>query len=119
MSSQTELQTRSTILAYFDADPEQYMVVFTSNASGALKLVAEAYPFGPSNRLILGEDSHNSLHGMRMFSAKANARTDYFNVLDSGLIDTESFEVCCCTIFIRADVKIEIRLQIVYISCSK
>lgn len=95
LSSQVESQARQAVLGYFDADPEEYMVVFTSNASGAIKLVAEAYPFGPCTRLILGEDSHNSLHGMRMFSSKAHAQTSYFKVNDSGLIDRDSFEVCC------------------------
>lgn len=93
MSSQIEIQARKEVLKYFDASEEEYMVVFTSNASGALKLVAEAYPFGEHTRLMLSEDSHNSLHGMRKFASKAGGKTDYIKVLDSGLIDPESFHV--------------------------
>lgn len=93
ISSQIEIQARKEVLKYFDASEDEYMVVFTSNASGALKLVAEAYPFGEHTRLMLSEDSHNSLHGMRNFASKAGGKTEYIKVLDSGLIDSESFHV--------------------------
>src|SRR5689334_11681825 len=36
---------RSYVLEYFNADPQEYEAIFTTNASGALKLVGEAYPF--------------------------------------------------------------------------
>jgi molybdenum cofactor sulfurtransferase len=105
ISSQIEIQARKEVLKYFDANEDEYMVVFTSNASGALKLVAEAYPFGENAQLMLSEDSHNSLHGMRTFAAKAGAKTDYIRVHDSGLIDSESFNVslsrCWFGIFIE------------------
>src|SRR5688500_3429656 len=39
-------QTRRRILEYFQAPPGAYTVVFTPNATAALKLVGEAYPFG-------------------------------------------------------------------------
>ncbi len=32
---------RAYVLRFFDADPQEYDVIFTSNASGALKLVGE------------------------------------------------------------------------------
>jgi selenocysteine lyase/cysteine desulfurase len=92
-SSQIEIQARKEVLKYFDASEDEYMIVFTSNASGALKLIAEAYPFNQNTRLILSEDSHNSLHGMRNYASKAGARTDYIRVLDTGLIDHEHFTV--------------------------
>ncbi|NIP50558.1 MAG: hypothetical protein GWN00_20500, partial [Aliifodinibius sp.] len=37
--------TREYVLHYFNASPEEYTAVFTLNASGALKLVGESYPF--------------------------------------------------------------------------
>ena len=37
--------TRKRILRYFNAAPGVYTVVFTQNATAALKLVGEAYPF--------------------------------------------------------------------------
>ena len=34
------------VFEFFAADPAEYDVIFTANASGALKLVGESYPFG-------------------------------------------------------------------------
>jgi hypothetical protein len=39
--------TRAQILEFFRASPEEYEVIFTPNATGALRLVGESYPFGP------------------------------------------------------------------------
>ena len=43
----TELveHAREYVLKFFNADPDEYLAIFTSNASGALKLVGESYPF--------------------------------------------------------------------------
>ena len=38
-------RTRRHILNYFNARAEDYILVFTQNASGALKLVGESFPF--------------------------------------------------------------------------
>ena len=35
------------VLDFFNASPDEYTVVFTANASQALKLVGESYPFQP------------------------------------------------------------------------
>ncbi len=37
-------RARRFVLSYFNASPDEYVVIFTPNASGALKLVGEAYP---------------------------------------------------------------------------
>ena len=42
--------------------------VFTANATGALKLVGESYPFAPGGRLLLTVDNHNSVNGIREFA---------------------------------------------------
>ena len=36
---------RDYILKFFNADPNEYLAIFTSNASAALKLIGESYPF--------------------------------------------------------------------------
>jgi selenocysteine lyase/cysteine desulfurase len=69
--------TRQRILEFFDADPAEYEVVFTLNASGALKLVGESYPFGPGSRYLLSVDNHNSVNGIREFAAARGATIDY------------------------------------------
>jgi len=68
---------RERILAYFEADPAEYEVVFTLNASGALKLVGEAYPFRAGSRLVLTADNHNSVHGLRSYAAARGAEVRY------------------------------------------
>ncbi|MBP9945503.1 MAG: aminotransferase, partial [Vicinamibacteria bacterium] len=55
---------RRRVLDYFRADPGEYSVVFTANASHALKLVGESYPFGPGDIFLLTFDNHNSVNGI-------------------------------------------------------
>ncbi|KJR87735.1 molybdenum cofactor sulfurase [Sporothrix schenckii 1099-18] len=40
--------TRTQILEHFGASPDEYAVVFTANATGAARLVGEAYRWGPT-----------------------------------------------------------------------
>ncbi len=56
---------------------DEYCVVFTPNATGALKLVGEAYPFEPGSRFLLTSDNHNSVNGMREFARASGATTTY------------------------------------------
>jgi hypothetical protein len=53
-------EARMAVLTHFRASSE-YTVIFTPNASGALKLVAESFPFASGSNLIIGADSHNSV----------------------------------------------------------
>ena len=57
--------TRAQILQFFHAAPEEYEVIFTPNASGALRLVGESYPFAPDGHYLLTFDNHNSVNGIR------------------------------------------------------
>ena len=69
-------QTRAAVLAYFNGTGE-YTAVFTLNASGALKLVGESYPFEAGGRLLLTVDNHNSVNGIREFARAKGAVVDY------------------------------------------
>ncbi|HEY0788684.1 MAG TPA: aminotransferase class V-fold PLP-dependent enzyme [Thermoanaerobaculia bacterium] len=71
---------RRAVLDYFDADPDEYLAVFTPNASGALKLVGESYPFGPGGRFLLTFDNHNSVNGIREFARARGAEFTYLPV---------------------------------------
>jgi molybdenum cofactor sulfurtransferase len=75
----TELveRTRERILAFFDADPGEYEVIPAPNASGALKLVGESYPFHDGSLLVLPVDNHNSVHGVREFARAKGAAVRY------------------------------------------
>jgi selenocysteine lyase/cysteine desulfurase len=70
-------QARAAVLAYFNASPDEYTTIFTPNASGALKLVGEAYPFAPGDRYLLTVDNHNSVNGLREFARARGASTTY------------------------------------------
>jgi selenocysteine lyase/cysteine desulfurase len=75
----TELveRTRARVLAHFNASPDEYTAVFTQNATGAARLVGEAYPFTRRTRLVLTFDNHNSVNGLREFARRRHARTVY------------------------------------------
>ena len=68
---------RAYVLKYFNADPAEYDVIFTANASGALKIVGEAYPFGPGDHYLLTFDNHNSVNGIREFAHGKGAEVTY------------------------------------------
>jgi selenocysteine lyase/cysteine desulfurase len=83
----TELveRARSAVFEFFNADPAEYDVVFTANASGALKLVGEAYPFCKGARYLVSYDNHNSVNGIREFAARCDADVVYLPVLTPDL----------------------------------
>jgi selenocysteine lyase/cysteine desulfurase len=93
----TELveSARQAVLAYFDASPAEYTVIFTPNASGALKLVGEAYPFGPGGRYLVAYDNHNSVNGIREFARARGAQVTYVPTvapelrLDAAVVERE------------------------------
>jgi molybdenum cofactor sulfurtransferase len=68
---------RRAVLQFFNADPDVYTVIFSQNASGALKLVGESYPFGPGSHYLLTFDNHNSVNGIREFAHAKGARVTY------------------------------------------
>jgi selenocysteine lyase/cysteine desulfurase len=81
-STSTEMveRCRRRVLAFFSASPEEYVAVFTANASHALKLVGESYPFEPGDEFLLTFDNHNSVNGIREFDRAHGARTTYVPV---------------------------------------
>ncbi len=72
---------REYILQFFNASPEEYVVIFTQNASGALKLVGEAYPFGKGCHYLLTFDNHNSVNGIREFAYDKGADVTYIPLM--------------------------------------
>ena len=71
-SSALLAEARHAVRQFFRADDE-YEVVFTANASGAIRLVAEAYPWSPDMTLVLAADNHNSVNGMREWARRAGS----------------------------------------------
>jgi molybdenum cofactor sulfurtransferase len=75
MTQQVE-QARAAVLAYFNGVGE-YTAIFTLNASGALKLVGESYPFDTRGKLLLTADNHNSVNGIREFARAKGVSAHY------------------------------------------
>ena len=69
-------RTRRAVLDWFNA-ARDYTAVFTANATGALKHVAESYRFAPGGRFLLTSDNHNSVNGIRQFALARGAAVDY------------------------------------------
>lgn len=69
-------RARAAVLAYFNGTGI-YTAVFTLNASGALKVIGESYPFSPGGRFLLLADNHNSVNGIREFACAKGSDVDY------------------------------------------
>ncbi len=69
---------RAKVLSFFNAS--DYYCVFTQNASGALKIVGESYPFGADTPFVLLSDNHNSVNGIREFCQQKGGNTHYVPV---------------------------------------
>lgn len=78
-------QTRSYVFEFFNASPDEYEVIFTLNASGALKIVGESYPFAPDGHYLLTFDNHNSVNGIREFARAKGAKVTYAPVMPPDL----------------------------------
>ncbi len=68
---------RERIRRFFQADSDEYEVIFTANATGALKLIGEAYPFESGSRFLLTADNHNSVNGIREYARAGGASVEY------------------------------------------
>ncbi len=73
-------EARSAVLRYFNASPGEYAIIFTQNATGACRLVGEAYQFRPLSCLVLTADNHNSVNGLREFARAGGAATRYIRL---------------------------------------
>jgi selenocysteine lyase/cysteine desulfurase len=93
-------RVRVQVLRFFGASPEDYVVAFTPNATGALKLAGEAYAFRPGGRFLISADNHNSVNGIREFARSHGASTVYVPLvpetlrLDRGFLSSELARGC-------------------------
>jgi selenocysteine lyase/cysteine desulfurase len=70
-------RARRATLWHLGADPGDYDVVFTANATAAIRILAEAFPFQPGSRLVLTADNHNSVNGLRVAARRRRAAIAY------------------------------------------
>ena len=74
-------QARLSVLNFFHANPAEFVVIYTANATQALKLVGEAYPFDESGEYLLTFDNHNSVNGIREFARTRGCPTTYVPIV--------------------------------------
>ncbi len=77
VTTQLVEHARRRVLAFFGASSGDYTAIFTANATAALKLVGEAYPFAPGGRCLLTFDNHNSVNGIREFAVRGDTPVSY------------------------------------------
>jgi molybdenum cofactor sulfurtransferase len=70
-------RARAAVLSFFGASPDEYACIFTPNATGALRLVGESYPFAAGGRFLATFDNHNSVNGIREFARAKGVATTY------------------------------------------
>lgn len=82
---------RQKVLAFFNAT-EDYHCIFTPNASGALKIVGECYPFQEDGTYLLTADNHNSVNGIREFCANKGGTFQYAPLNENLTLDSAALK---------------------------
>ena len=88
-------RARAKVLEFFQASPDEYVAIFTANASTALKLVGESYPFTAGDHYLLTFDNHNSVNGIREYARARQAEISYVPVnlpemrVDESVLETQ------------------------------
>jgi selenocysteine lyase/cysteine desulfurase len=67
---------RQAVLDFFNA-ANDYYCVFTANASAALQIVGECYPFNQNSMFLLTADNHNSVNGIREYCVSKGGKYEY------------------------------------------
>jgi selenocysteine lyase/cysteine desulfurase len=75
-------EARTQVLYFFNADPDEYDVIFTANATGAI-LLLHNYMFEGGD-LLLTADNHNSVNGLRE-TAKRHGAIVRYSPIDNDL----------------------------------
>lgn len=82
-------QARQKVIDFFNA--EDYYCIFTQNASNALKIVGESYPFNQKSHFLLLADNHNSVNGIRQFCLSKGGKVTYSPIYYQDLKIDENF----------------------------
>ena len=78
MSAKTELTNQLRLLWNIS---DEYEIIFTQNSSQGIRLAADIIKFSQSDLLILLQDNHTSMAGVRQLATKRGARVA---ILDLG-----------------------------------
>lgn len=70
-------KAREAIYRFFRCQPDEYEIIFTANASSAIRLLAESFPFEGGSEVLLSRDNHTSVHGLREYARSKGALVKY------------------------------------------
>jgi len=71
-------EAREKVVSFFNAS--DYHCIFTQNASGALKIIGECYPFEQDGSFLLLADNHNSVNGIREYCQRKDGKFQYAKI---------------------------------------
>ena len=71
-------EAREKVISFFNAS--DYHCIFTQNASGALKIIGECYPFEQDGSFLLLADNHNSVNGIREYCQRKDGKFQYAKI---------------------------------------
>jgi selenocysteine lyase/cysteine desulfurase len=74
LSSEIVEQTREKVLSYFNTDSSKYHLVFTSGATGGLKILAQCFQWSPNAAFAYFAESHTSILGIRQLASISGAK---------------------------------------------
>ncbi|KAJ4460370.1 Molybdenum cofactor sulfurase [Paratrimastix pyriformis] len=66
-------EIRDLVLRWFNVDSREYTVIFTSGATGALKILGETFPWTRGSEYIYLRQNHNSVLGIREYALDRDA----------------------------------------------
>jgi len=69
-------EVRKKILSWFNVTSSEYAVIFTSGATGGLKLVGETFPWSKDSEFLYMRADHNSVLGIREYALDRGAIFD-------------------------------------------
>ncbi len=78
LATQLVEEARRKVLRFFNA--QDYHCIFTQNASGALQIIGECYPFQAESQFLLLSDNHNSVNGIREYCRSKGGEYAYVPV---------------------------------------
>lgn len=89
LSTTLVAEARQKVLDFFNA--KDYYCVFTQNASNALKIIGECYPFNSRSHFMLLTDNHNSVNGIREFCMSKGGKVTYAPIFFDNLRMDDDF----------------------------
>ena len=90
-------QARAKVLEFFNAS-DDYVCIFTANASAALKIVGECYPFSDDGTFLLTADNHNSVNGIREYCAGRGGTFHYAPIKQNLTLDAGNLKQMLCSL---------------------